>query len=107
MTDNRVGFRHGIQEAGRGRRPGARHELDHAEPRHPVARVFGPAQERQHVLDVGGLQKLEPAELDERNIAPGQLDLERAAVMGGAEQHRLRLQGHRRLRGSASTFSTT
>ena len=57
-----------------------------------VARIFRPAQDRQHVLDVRGFEKLQAAEFDERNVAPGQLDFERAAVVRGAEQHRLRLQ---------------
>jgi len=86
MTENRIGLRHAIQEAGRGRGSGTRHELDHAETRHPVARVLRPAQESQHVLDMGGLQEFEPAEFDERNIAPRQLDLERAAVMGARKR---------------------
>ena len=38
------------------------------------------AQQRQHVLDMGGVQKLQAAELDEGNVAPGQLDFQRAAV---------------------------
>ena len=57
-----------------------------------VARVLDEAQHRQQILDVGGVEEFEPAELDERDVAPGQLDLERAAVVRRAEQHRLLLQ---------------
>ena len=42
-----------------------------------VARVLGEAQQRQHVLDVRGVEEFQPAELDEGNVAPRQLDLER------------------------------
>ena len=51
-----------------------------------------PAQQRQQVLDVRGLQELQAAELHERDVAPRQLQLERGAVVRGAEQHRLPLQ---------------
>ncbi len=44
-----------------------------------------------------GVEKLEAAELDERNVAPGQLEFERGAVVGGAEQHRLGFQRGARL----------
>ena len=79
-------------------------KLQHAEAGDAVARVLGEAQQRQHVLDVGGIEKLEPAELDEGNVAPGQLDFELAAVVRGAEQHRLLLERNAGLavrRGSA------
>src|SRR3954452_23439012 len=39
------------------------------------------------------VEEFEAAELYERNVATGELDLKRPAVMGGAEQHRLLLQG--------------
>ena len=41
-----------------------------------------------------GLDELEAAELDERDVAPRQLDLQHGAVVRGAEQHRLLLEGH-------------
>ena len=41
---------------------------------------------------MGAVEEFEAAEFDERNVAAGQLDLQRAAVMRGAEQHRLLLQ---------------
>jgi hypothetical protein len=57
-----------------------------------VARVLRPAQNRQHVLDMGRLEEFEAAIFDEGNIAPAELDLEEVAVMRGAEQHRLPAQ---------------
>ena len=72
--------------------PDARQQLDDAEAGDAVARVFGKAQQRQHVLDMRGFEKFQPAEFHERNVAAGQLDFERAAVVGGAEQHGLRLE---------------
>ena len=68
------------------------HQLQHAEAGDAVARVFDQAQHRQHVLDVRGLEEFQPAEFHEGNVAPGQFDFQRRAVVRGAEQHRLRLQ---------------
>ena len=39
-----------------------------------------------------GLEEFQPAELHEGDVAPGELDLQRRAVLRGAEQHCLRLQ---------------
>ena len=50
-------------------------------PASAVARVLRPAQQRQHVLDVRRLEELQAAELDERDVAPRQLELERGAVV--------------------------
>jgi UvrD/REP helicase N-terminal domain len=77
--------------------PGAGQKLDHAEPRDAVARVFSPAQERQHVFDVRGLKELQAAELHEWNVSPSQFHLQGAAVMGGAEQNGLRFECEPRL----------
>ena len=41
------------------------------------------------VLDVGGLEELQPAVLDERHAAAGELDLEQVAVVRGAHEHGL------------------
>ncbi len=67
-------------------------QLQQTEGRDAVARVLGPAQDREQVLDVRQLEELEPAELDVGDVAAAQLDLELAAVVGGAEQHRLLAQ---------------
>ena len=72
-------------------------ELENAKPGDMVARVLGEAQERHQVLDVRGFEKLQPAIFDEGDVAPRQLDLERPAVMRGAEEHRLRLEQVARL----------
>ena len=67
-------------------------QLNDAETGDAVARVFGKPQHRQHVLDVRGFQKFQAAEFHEGNVAAGQFDFERPAVMRGAKQHRLRFQ---------------
>ena len=40
------------------------------------------------------VEELQPAELDEGDVAPGELDLQRSRVVRGAEEHRLLLQRH-------------
>src|ERR1700738_4479681 len=45
-----------------------------------VTRIFDKPQQRQHVLDVRGIKKLQAAELHERDIATGQFDFKRAPV---------------------------
>ena len=77
------------------------------EARDAVARVLGEAQQRQQVLDVRRVEEFQAAELHERDVAPGQLDLERAAVVRGPEQHRLLLQDRCQLSRFSSTGSTT
>ena len=72
---------HLIEHARRVRRPDAGQELQHPKSGHAIARVLDEAQAREHVLDMGGLEELEAAEFHERDVAPGQLDLERAAVV--------------------------
>src|SRR4029079_7015300 len=75
---DRVGrLQHAIEDALRCRRTDAGHQLEQAETSDAVARVLGEAQQSQQILDVGGVKKLEAAELDERNIVLGELDLER------------------------------
>jgi hypothetical protein len=51
--------------------------------------AIGKAKKRQQILDVRSIEELEAAEFYERDIAARQLDLERSAVMRGAEQHGL------------------
>ena len=57
-----------------------------------VVRIVGPAQHRQQILDVRGLEELEAAVFHERNLALRELDFEHVAVRAGAEQHRLALE---------------
>ena len=81
----------------------ARHELQHAEGGELVARIVGPAQHRQQILDVRGLEELEAAVFHERDLALRELDFEHVAVRAGAEQHGLPLErnaGFARRRGS-------
>ena len=82
-----------IQRLARRGRADARQEMQAAETRHPVAGILRPAQEADHVLDMGGLDEFQPAEFDEGDVAPRQLQLQRAAVMGSPEQHGLLLEG--------------
>jgi hypothetical protein len=57
------------------------HQLHHPESGDAVTRILGEAQQSQHVLDVGGIQEFEPAELHERNVAAGKFYFER--ICGG------------------------
>ena len=70
----------------------AGHQLHQPETGDAVARVFDEAQQRQHVLDMGGVEEFQAAEFDEGDVAPGEFDFQRPAMAGGAEQHRLLLQ---------------
>ena len=85
-------FYQAIQEPPRGRWAYAGKELDETKARYPIAQVLSPAQEGKDILDMRRFEELQAAVLYERNIASGQFDLERAAVMRGAEQHRLLFQ---------------
>ncbi len=79
------------------RRAHARQQLQGAECGHVIARIVGPAQHRQQVLDVRRLEEAQAAIFDERNLAARQLDFQQVAVAAAAEQHRLALQRHVRL----------
>src|SRR5712671_1958893 len=81
-----------IEHSPRCCRSNARYELHHAEARDAVTWVFDKPQQSQDVSDVRGIEELEAAELDERNIPPRQLDFEGSTVMRGAEEDRLLLQ---------------
>ena len=79
---NRIGsVHHEVQYPLRrgGADPG--HQLHHPESGDAVARILGEAQQSQHVLDVGGIQEFEPAELHERNVAAGEFHFERSAMV--------------------------
>ena len=85
-------LRHLVEHALRGGGPDARQQMQDAKTGDAVARILGKAQQRQHVLDMRGVEEFQPAELDEGDVAAGQLDFERAGMRGGAEQHRLVLE---------------
>ena len=101
MRRDRIGrLGHVVEHALRRRWPDARQELQHAEAGDAVARVLDEAQQRQQILDVRGVEELQAAELDEGDVAAGQLDLERSAMVRGPEQDRLLLQRGCQPRGS-------
>ncbi len=68
-------------------------QLQDAEPADFVARVFQQAQKGQDILNMGRLEELQPAELDERNIAAGQLQLQQVAVVAGAASEQVSSTG--------------
>ena len=75
----------------------ARRQLQHAECGEAVPGIVGPAQHREQVLDVRGLQESQSAELDVGDVGPHQLDLEPVAVVRTAKQHCLAPQQRARL----------
>ena len=54
-----------------------------------VPRVLDKPQQRQHVLDVSGVEKLQSAKFYERDVPARQLDFKRTAVAGRPEQNGL------------------
>ena len=54
-----------------------------------ILRIVGPAQDRQKILYMRGLEKFQAAVFHVRNIAAHQLQFEQIAVMRAAKQHRL------------------
>src|SRR5437868_8821809 len=64
-------------------RTNAGQELQHPEGSHVIAHVLAPAQDAHHILDVGGLEKLEPAKLYERDVSARELHLESVGVVRG------------------------
>ena len=87
----------GDQNPTRRLRSHAGDQLENAQAGDVVARVFRPAEDGEHVLDVTGLQELEAAELDEGNIPPDEFDLELARVVRCAEEDGLVAQFYVRL----------
>ena len=86
-------FGHRVEYALRRCRADAGKELHETKAGDAVARVLNEAKQRQHVLHVRTIEELEAAELHERNVAADEFDFERAAMVGGAEQHGLLFQG--------------
>ena len=66
--------------------------MRHAKSGDPVANVLCPTQDRQHVLNVRGFEKLEPAEFHERNVTARKLNFEARAVMRCPKENGLGLQ---------------
>ncbi len=75
-------------------RADARQQLQHPGAGETVARILGPAQHGEHILDVRRIQEFEAAELHIGDVPPRQLDLEMTRMARGAEQHGLLLQRH-------------
>jgi hypothetical protein len=72
------GLGHPRDQLAGGGRADARHQLQRPPGGTLAARVGGEAQHREHVLDMRGLEEFQAAVLDEGDVAPGQLELERA-----------------------------
>src|ERR1700722_19823234 len=84
----RVGsFRHMIEHPLRGGGSDAGQQMQQPKSRDAVSRILDEAQQRQHVFDVCGVEKLQSTEFDERDVPARQLDFERPAVTGCPEQN--------------------
>jgi hypothetical protein len=64
-------------------------QMHDAEACDTVARILDEAQQCQDVLHMRGVEKFQPAKLHKRNVALGELDLQRSAVRRRAEEHGL------------------
>jgi hypothetical protein len=73
-------------------RTDARQQVHDAETGDAVAGILDEPQQREHVLHVRSVEELKSAEFHERDIPPGEPDLERSAVRGRAEQDGLLLE---------------
>src|SRR6202042_1873704 len=67
---------HRIENALRQSRSYTRQQLQYAKSGNAVTRILDKAQHRQQILDVRGVEKLQPAELHERNVAACQLEFD-------------------------------
>src|ERR1700694_5441837 len=90
-------MREPVDEVARGCRADAGMQLKRAEPGDRIARVLCPAQDREHILDMGGFKKFEPAIFKKRDTATTKLDLQQGAGMTDAEQHGLPFERDARL----------
>src|ERR1700760_4100911 len=84
--------RHGIEHALRRGRPAPGEKVHQAEASDLIAWVLGETQDRDQVLHVCAVKELEPAKLHEWDIAAGELEFQRSAMAGSAEEHGLLLQ---------------
>jgi hypothetical protein len=87
-------YRYRIQQLGGGTGAYSGKELRDAKARYPIARIIGPPQRGQNILDVRSFEELEAAELHEGNVFSCQLQFQNRAVVRGAKQDRLRLQAN-------------
>ena len=58
-----------------------------------VARILRPAQDAEDILDMRSFEETEATVLDEGDVPARELDFQRVAVVGGAEEHGLPLEG--------------
>ncbi len=84
----------GVEDAPGAHRPDAVEQQQHAEPADLVRWVAADAKGRDEVLDVRGVEESQAAVLHERDVAPGELELEQVSVVAGSEQHGLLLELH-------------
>src|SRR5438046_2973147 len=52
-----------------------------------IARVLDETQQRQYVLDMSGIEKLQTTKLDKWDVAAGQLEFQRSAMARCPEQY--------------------
>src|SRR4051812_9606443 len=69
-----------------------------------IARVLDETQQRQYILDVSGIEKLQTTKLDKWDVAAGQLEFQRTAMARGPEQYGLLLQQRARFPVFQNTF---
>jgi hypothetical protein len=87
---DRVGsLGHMAEDALGGCGPDAGKKMQQTESGDAVARILDEPQQRQHVLDVGGVQELQSFKFHERNVPTRQFYFERTAVARGPEQNGL------------------
>ena len=72
-----------------GDRADAVEQLQHPKPGELVAGIADEPEQRDQVLDVGGLEVAQSTVLDEWDLAAGELELQQVAVMRGPHQHGL------------------
>src|SRR5450830_523028 len=83
---NRISMRrHGVEYFLRRAGADTRQQLHQAKACYAVAGILHEAQHRQHILDMGTVEKLESAEFDEGDVTTYQFDFQWAAVIGGAK----------------------
>lgn len=71
----------------RGSGTNTRQQMHDPEAGDPIAWILHEPQQGEHVLDVRGVKKLQTAELHERDVMTGELDLQRPAMRGRPEKH--------------------
>src|SRR6185312_10357114 len=86
------GLGQAVEHALRGCGSDTGQQMQKAKPGDAIARIFGETQQRQHVLDVSGVEKLQSTEFYEWDVPTRQFDFERTAVARCPKQHGLLLE---------------